>query len=81
MDVNSNATQEEIHAAYRQRAREFHPDKNTVDTTRIFQAVKLAYSVLDSEARRIEYDEDIDIDDKNDDSDEILSRIKDGRMR
>jgi curved DNA-binding protein CbpA len=80
LDVHSNATQEEIRAAYKRRACEFHPDKNTVDTTRIFQAVKLAYNVLCNETQRTEYDEDVDVD-KDDDGDEIFSTIKDGHTR
>jgi curved DNA-binding protein CbpA len=80
LNVNPNATQEEIRAAYKLKAREFHPDKNTADTTRIFHAVKLAYEVLHDETNRMEYDEDFDVD-KDDDVDKIFSTIKDGQMR
>lgn len=72
MNVNSNATQQEIRDAYKRRAREFHPDKNTVDTTGIFQAMKLAYETLHDENRRMEYDADTNFD-KDEDDDEIFS--------
>ena len=72
MNLNASATQHEIRDAYKRRAREYHPDKNTTDTTRIFQAMKLAYETLSDEKRRMAYDADTDFDKDNDD-DEIFT--------
>jgi curved DNA-binding protein CbpA len=83
LNINANATQQEIREAYKRRAREFHPDKNTADTTRIFQAMKLAYETLYDEERRMEYnaDTDFDRDDDDENADEIFSTAKDDQMR
>lgn len=83
LNINPNATQQEIREAYKRRAREFHPDKNTADTTRIFQAMKLAYETLYDEKRRMEYDVDTDFDkdDDDEDADEIFSTTRNDQMR
>ncbi len=83
LNINPNATQQEIREAYKRRAREFHPDKNTTDTTRIFQAMKLAYDVLYDEKQRMEYDADTDYDKDTDedDGDEIFSTTQNSTMR
>lgn len=55
--VSRHATQEEIKAAYRTRAKELHPDRNrSVDTTADFQVLQEAFSVLGSPERRTLYD-------------------------
>ena len=89
LNVTPNATQEEIREAYKRRALEFHPDKNTQDTTQIFQAIKKAYETLYDEKRRMEYDADADTDlNKNDDDttddgddDEIFSTADNEQMK
>jgi curved DNA-binding protein CbpA len=85
LNITPNATQEEIREAYKRRALEFHPDKNTNDTTHIFQAIKQAYETLCDEKRRFEYDADFDSkdnnDDDDDDDDEIFSTAKNNQMR
>lgn len=84
LNINAGATQQEIRDAYKRRAREFHPDKNTADTTRIFQTIKLAYETLYDEKRRMEYDADANLDrdeDDEEDGDEIFSTAKTDQMR
>ncbi|CAM4806709.1 unnamed protein product [Rotaria magnacalcarata] len=86
LNVNPNATKEQIRQAYFRRAREFHPDKNTTaDTTRVFQSMKLAYETLSDEKRRMEYDADTDLDKNNEDDDnnddEIFSTSKTNQMK
>lgn len=79
LNVTPNATQEEIREAYKRRALEFHPDKNTQDTTQIFQAIKKAYETLYDEKRRMEYDADADTDvNKNDNVDDNTTAADDG---
>jgi hypothetical protein len=57
LNVSRSATQEEIKAAYRIRAKELHPDKNrSTDTTAKFQLLQEAFSVLGSPERRKLYD-------------------------
>ena len=56
--VPRSATAEEIKSAYRQRAKDLHPDKNRgKDTTALFQLLQEAYTVLGSPERRKLYDE------------------------
>ncbi|CAF4077500.1 unnamed protein product [Rotaria sordida] len=84
LNVNSNATKEEIRKAYFRRAREFHPDKNkNTSTTKLFQSMKSAYETLYDDKRRAEYDTDADFDqtDDNEDDDEIFSASKNTQMR
>jgi hypothetical protein len=58
LGVQENATHEEIKRAYRLKAKALHPDVNkTRDTTREFQELQEAYSVLGSPERRKLYDE------------------------
>lgn len=55
--VLPNASAEEIKKAYRARAMDFHPDRNTEkDTTRAFQDIQEAYAVLSDAKTRAEYD-------------------------
>ena len=86
MNVTPNATQEKFCEAYTRRALEFHPDKNTADTTRVFQAMKQAYATLYDQKRRMKYDADTDLntnddDDDNADDDEILSTVNNEQMK
>lgn len=57
LGVKSSATQSEIQAAYRRRARELHPDVNTEpDAEDRFKQLVEAYAVLKDERRRARYD-------------------------
>jgi curved DNA-binding protein CbpA len=57
LGVPRTATDTEIKRAFRQRARELHPDVNTSpDATRQFQRVNEAYQVLGDPSRRSTYD-------------------------
>lgn len=57
LGVSPSATMAEIKKAYREKARELHPDKNpTRDTTRHFQHLQEAYHVLKDPKLRSQYD-------------------------
>lgn len=57
LGVPRSATDAEIKRAFRQRARQLHPDVNTSpDATRQFQQVNEAYQVLSDPLRRSTYD-------------------------
>lgn len=57
LQVNRNATEEEIRAAYKQRAVALHPDKNTESSaTKDFQRLVEAYTVLKDPFQRKLYD-------------------------
>ena len=59
LGVGKTAKPAEIKAAYRQLARQYHPDANTGDSSaeERFKEISEAYSVLSDEKRRKEYDE------------------------
>jgi len=59
LGVDASATQREIRDAYRQLARETHPDRHAGDTAteRRFKRVARAYEVLGDPVRRTAYDE------------------------
>ncbi|MFC0348542.1 DnaJ domain-containing protein [Undibacterium danionis] len=58
LGVASNATLTDIKKAYRVKAAEFHPDRNSSELAPVkFHAVKEAYDVLSDEAARSAYDE------------------------
>ncbi|MBK6689492.1 MAG: J domain-containing protein [Deltaproteobacteria bacterium] len=57
LGVTSTATQAEIQTAYKQRARELHPDVNKApDAEEKFKQLAAAYAILKDEQRRARYD-------------------------
>lgn len=58
LGVATNASLADIKKAYRVKAAEFHPDRNSSELAPIkFHAVKEAYDVLSDEDARLAYDE------------------------
>ncbi|MFC4360137.1 DnaJ domain-containing protein [Halobium salinum] len=58
LGVESEATRDELKRAYREAAREYHPDVNDDDRAGAqFKAVRRAYDVLRDEDERADYDE------------------------
>lgn len=58
LGIAPNASMAEIRKAYRQKAAEFHPDRNDSEfAAQNFHAVKEAYDVLSDDAARAAYDE------------------------
>jgi DnaJ-class molecular chaperone len=58
LGISPNASMDEIRSAYRQLAKEFHPDHYSGSSER-FQAIQEAYSVLGNRRRRSEYEQRI----------------------
>jgi len=57
LNVSPDATQEEIHRAYRRLAREYHPDvSKDPQAEEKFKEINEAYQVLGDPQRRAEYD-------------------------
>lgn len=57
LGVSRNATQEEIHRAYRRLARQYHPDVNkSPDAEEKFKLINEAYEVLKDPKKRQRYD-------------------------
>ena len=60
LGVTARASQEEIRAAFRKKAREFHPDVcNRFDAEEMFKLLNRAYSTLKDEKKRQEYNEQL----------------------
>jgi DnaJ-class molecular chaperone len=59
LEVNKNATADEIQKSYRQLARKYHPDLNQDDpkAKEKFQKLQEAYNVLSDPAKRKQYDQ------------------------
>ena len=58
LGVATNASLTDIKKAYRNKASEFHPDRNSSELAPVkFHAVKEAYDVLSDAAARASYDE------------------------
>lgn len=60
LGVTARASQEEIRAAFRKKAREFHPDVcNRFDAEEMFKLLNKAYSTLKDPQKRQEYNESL----------------------
>lgn len=58
LGLNSTASPDDIKKAFRQKASEFHPDRNTSELAPgQFRAVREAYEVLSDPAQRTAYDD------------------------
>ncbi len=58
LGLGSAASLADIKKAFRQRASQYHPDRNTqADAPARFRAVQEAYEVLSDEAKRLAYDD------------------------
>ncbi|SDO00747.1 DnaJ domain-containing protein [Rhodoferax sp. OV413] len=58
LGLSPAATLADIKKAYRQRAAQYHPDRNTSpDAPQLFRAVQTAYEVLADDERRKTYDD------------------------
>lgn len=58
LGLKSDATLADIKKAFRQKASQFHPDRNTADDAAArFREVQEAYDVLSDEAKRKAYDD------------------------
>lgn len=58
LGVETNASTEEVIKAYKEKAKEYHPDKNEGHHTanKLFQYIQEAKEVLTDPTRRLEYD-------------------------
>jgi DnaJ-class molecular chaperone len=58
LGLASSATLADIKKAFRQKASQYHPDRNTdANAPAQFRAVQEAYEVLSDDARRLAYDD------------------------
>ena len=58
LGLKSDATLADIKKAFRQKASQFHPDRNTADDAAArFREVQEAYDVLSDESKRKAYDD------------------------
>jgi DnaJ-class molecular chaperone len=58
LGLASSATLADIKKAFRQKASQYHPDRNTdADAPARFRTVQEAYEVLSDDARRLAYDD------------------------
>lgn len=58
LGIDSDATTGALKSAYRKKASEFHPDRNTApDAAARFRGVQEAYDLLSDAVKRQEYDE------------------------
>lgn len=59
LGIDSQASQTEIKAAYREQSKKWHPDQNSdLDATRMMQDINEAYALLKDEVKRRRYDEE-----------------------
>ena len=58
LGLGSSATLGDVKKAFRQKASQYHPDRNTdVEAPARFRAVQEAYEVLSDDAKRLAYDD------------------------
>ncbi|MCH4601032.1 DnaJ C-terminal domain-containing protein [Helicobacter pylori] len=58
LNVNENASQDEIKKSYRRLARQYHPDLNkTKEAEEKFKEINAAYEILSDEEKRRQYDQ------------------------
>lgn len=58
LEINNNATQEEIKKAYYNLAKKYHPDVNK-GTEAHFKEINMAYEILSNESERRKYDQNL----------------------
>lgn len=59
LGISPNATQEEIHKAYRRCSKQWHPDRNPDrDTEELMKDINEAYSILKDPQKRERYDKE-----------------------
>lgn len=57
LEINHHASHDEIQAAYRKHAKQWHPDvSKAMNATQRFEEIQQAYSVLGDETKRAQYD-------------------------
>jgi curved DNA-binding protein CbpA len=60
LNITSTATREEIHNAYRELARRYHPDRNNdAGAAQIMAVINEAYAVLNEPDKRSRYDREL----------------------
>ena len=81
LDIDRNASQEDIKKAYRKMAMKYHPDRNPGDKNaeNMFKKVANAYSILSDKDKKYRYDNygDIDENNINMNMDDIFSQFSD----
>lgn len=59
LEINSDASAEEVKLAYRNMCKKWHPDKNPGrDVTSIMQDINEAYAILKDGIKRVKYDQE-----------------------
>lgn len=57
LNVNKNASDNEIKSSYRKLVLKYHPDKNhNIDSTEMFRKIQIAYETLSDPTKRATYD-------------------------
>jgi len=74
LDIDKNATDEDIKKSYRKLALKYHPDKNMGDDN-MFKEISEAYSVLSNPDKRRQYDLLGNIDDEIEDPFHVFNNI------
>ena len=66
LEVNPDATAEQIRAAFKRLALKYHPDKNPEADSRAFMNIQIAYNILKDPESRQKYDDTIQTIEKQD---------------